>query len=149
MKLNPKDRSAITGADGHVVREIAGLPTMNLAKYSVAHVVAPAGSQGETRTNQFDEVVIVIKGHGAARRDYVRDELAPEDVLLLPAGTRYAIDAAPDSDLEFWAICVPAFRPEWANVGSRKMDWRDYQVPKGADRLREVQERNDKERDSR
>jgi mannose-6-phosphate isomerase-like protein (cupin superfamily) len=143
MKLNPSDRTPVTGPDGHSVREVVGLNTMNLAKYSVAHVVVPAGSQGETRVNQFDEVMIVIKGRGTARRDHARDELGPEDVLLLPNGTRYAIDAAPDSDLELWAICVPAFRPEWTNVGTRKMDWRDYQTPRGSDRLREIQERNE------
>jgi mannose-6-phosphate isomerase-like protein (cupin superfamily) len=136
MKLRPADRSPITGPDGHVVREIAGLTSLNLSKYSVAHIVAPARSRGVPRENQFDEIVIGISGRGLARRDHVTDELGPTDVLLLPAGTRYSIDASDEEDFEFWAVCVPAFRPEWSSVGTTKRDWRDYQTPRGADRLR-------------
>lgn len=136
MKFNPSDRSATTAPDGHLIRELLGMATMNITKYSVAHIVAPAGSRGMTRENQFDEILIVIQGRGSARRDYSTDELGPNDVLLLPAGTRYAIDAEPEEELHMWAICVPAFRPEWSNSGSVKRDWRDYQVPRGAARLR-------------
>ncbi len=136
MKISSGDRSAFTAPDGHIIKEFLGLASMNISKYSVAHITAPAGSRGAPRQNQFDEIMIVVKGKGVARRDYVSDELAPQDVLLIPSGTRYSIDAHDDEDLELWAICVPAFRPEWSNNGPAKRDWRDYQVPRGAARLR-------------
>lgn len=135
MKLNPTERSPIEAPDGHLIREVLGLATMNITKYSVAHIVAPARSQGITRQNQFDEILIVVKGRGVARGDYSSDELGPNDVLLLPAGTRYALDVG-EEEMELWAICVPAFRPEWSNAGTVKRDWRDYEVPRGAARLR-------------
>ena len=136
MKLNPSNRTPSKAPDGHLIRELIGIGSMNVSKYSVAHIVAPAGSVGITRQNQFDEVMIVVKGKGVAERGYVRDELVANDVLLLPAGTRYTIEVGPDEDLEFWALCVPAFRPEWSKTGSVSRDWRDHQVPRGNARLR-------------
>ncbi len=145
MKISVSDRSPMSeGPDGHVVRELLGMSSMNVSKYSVAHIVAQAGSHGVSRQNQFDEILIVIKGRGTVQQDYVTHELEPTDVLLLPSGTRYSIDAGADEDFEMWAICVPAFRPEWSNTGSAKRDWREYQVPRGADRLREMRD-HDKE----
>lgn len=139
MKLRAEDRTPVTGPDGHSVRELMGHATLNIEKFSLAQVVVPAGSEGSQRTNSFDEVIIVIEGQGVARLDFVSYDLAPEDVVYLPAGTRYAFDAAPEGDLRLWALCVPAFRPEQSQVGSRR-DWREYQVPRGADRLREKRE---------
>ncbi len=136
MKITLADRSAITGPEGHTVREVVGLTTMNLAKYSVAHIVAPAGAPGTPRQNQFDEIVIGIRGSGLVRREYVTDQVGPQDLVLLTSGTQYTIEASGTEDFEFWAICVPAFRPEWSNVGTTKRDWRDYQTPRGIDRLR-------------
>ncbi|MCB0076749.1 MAG: AraC family ligand binding domain-containing protein [Anaerolineales bacterium] len=136
MKITLADRSAFTADDGHRVREMVGLPTMNVEKYSVAHVVAPAGSTGTTRVNQFDEILLVIAGRGTATLDHAEYELGPNDLLLLPAGTRYTVSADAAAPLEMWALCVPAFRPEWSQQGSARRDWRDYQTPRGADRLR-------------
>ncbi len=136
MKITLEDRSPSTAPDGHQIAEMLGLGSMNIAKFSVAHIVAPAGSHGATRENQFDEIILVIAGLGVARQDYVTHDLAPKDVLLLPTGTRYAIDPTGDEALEFWAVCVPAFRPEWSNANAAKRDWRDYQTPRGAERLR-------------
>ena len=136
MKISPSNRTPSKAPDGHLVRELIGLSSMNVSKYSIAHIVAPAGSVGITRQNQFDEVMIVIKGKGVAEREYVKDDLVPNDLLMLPAGTRYTIKAGPDEDLEFWALCVPAFRPEWSKTGEVSRDWRDHQVPRGNARLR-------------
>ncbi|MDQ4076946.1 MAG: hypothetical protein M3220_11955 [Chloroflexota bacterium] len=143
MKITLDDRKATATPEGHLVREMLGLETMNVSKYSVAHIVAEAGSRDITRENQFDEILLVIKGHGTVRQDYVDEEIGPKDVVLLPAGTRYAIEAQEEEDLELWAICVPAYRAEWSNAGSAKRDWREYQVPRGAERLRSIQKRNE------
>jgi len=136
MKLNPSNRTPLTTPDGHLIRELIGVSSMNVSKYSIAYIIAPAGSVGITRQNQFDEVMIVVKGTGVAERGYVKDDLAPNDVLMLPSGTRYTIKVGPDEDLEFWALCVPAFRPEWSKTGDVSRDWRDHQVPRGHVRLR-------------
>ncbi len=136
MKISPLDRTPLTAPDGHLIRELVGLGSMNVSKYSLAHIVAPAGSVGVTRQNQFDEIMIVIKGKAIAEREYIKDDLGPNDVLMLPAGTRYTIKVGPDQDLEFWALCVPAFRAEWSKTGEVSRDWRDHQVPRGKARLR-------------
>lgn len=143
MKSNPTDRRPATGPEGHLIRELIGLASMNVSKYSVAHIVAPAGSRGVMRENQFDEIMIIIAGQGTLRRAYDSESVGPKDVLLLPAGTRYALDADQEEDVEFWALCVPAFRPEWSSTGSAKRNWRDYQTPRGADRLREMRKHDE------
>jgi mannose-6-phosphate isomerase-like protein (cupin superfamily) len=138
MKITLEERHITNSAEGHQLRELVGLATMNITKYSVAHIVAEASSKGSSRQNQFDEILIGISGRGTVQLEYVKHTIGPKELVLLPAGTRYSIDADSAGDLELWAICVPAFRPEWSNTGTAKRDWRDYQVPRGADRLREV-----------
>lgn len=137
MKIPLRETEEITGPDGHGISELIGLSATNTSRYSVAHMVAPAGSRGTTRRNRFDEILIVKSGTGSIIGDYGGEAIGPDDVVLLPAGTTYAIEANSDSDLTVWAICVPAFRPEWSETGSAKSrDWRDYQVPRGTERLR-------------
>lgn len=136
MKVSLSDRQPFEGHDGHVIHELLGIPTANIAKYSVAHVAVPAGFRGGTRRNQFDEILIGIDGEGILRREYGSDEIGPTDVLLIPAGTSYAVDVPGDDPLTMWAICVPAFRPEWSEEGRTRGNWRDYETPRGIDRLR-------------
>ena len=143
MKVTLHDRKPVTNQDGHTLRELVGIPSMNVNKYSVAHIVAPAGSSGTTRQNQFDEILLGIAGRGAVQLDHATHDLGPKELLLLPAGTRYTLVASGDGPWELWAICVPAFRPEWSQEGGGRRDWRDYQVPRGADRLRELKSRQD------
>lgn len=136
MKVSLSDRQPIEGHDGHMIRELLGIPSANIAKYSVAHVSAPAGSRGITRRNQFDEMIIGIAGSGVVRREYISEEIGPNDLLLIPAGTSYAIDVTGDDSFTMWAICVPAFRREWSADGQSRGSWQDYETPKGIDRLR-------------
>lgn len=137
MKFSLQEAEHTTAPDGHGIAELVGLSATNSSRYSVAHVVAPAGSRGATRRNRFDEIIIVKSGTGSVIGDYGADAVAPDDIVLLPAGTNYAIEADTDGDLSFWAICVPAFRPEWSETsGAKSRDWRDYQVPRGTERLR-------------
>lgn len=136
MKFTLQESEAVVGPDGHTAAEMIGLATTNTSRYSVAHIVAPAGSRGTTRRNRFDEIIIVESGQGQLIREYGGEALEPRDVVMLPAGTTYAIEVNADEDLTFWAVCVPAFRPEWSDTGVKSRDWRDYQVPRGTERLR-------------
>lgn len=136
MKFTLQKSEDVVASDGHVIAELIGLSATNTSRYSVAHVVAPAGTRSATRRNRFDEIIIVESGTGTLVRDYESDALEPQNVALLPAGTNYSIEADGDEALSFWAICVPAFREEWSETGARTRDWRDYQVPRGTERLR-------------
>ncbi|HBY94721.1 MAG TPA: hypothetical protein DEP84_12305 [Chloroflexi bacterium] len=136
MKRNPAESRSFEAHDGHRITEVLGMATTNTSRYSVAYIVAPPQSRGEARQNQFDEILIVEEGHATVVQDHVRQIVGPRDVMLLPAGTGYWLETG-DETLRFWAICVPAFRPEWSQIGETpRRDWRDYQTPRGADRLR-------------
>ena len=135
MKRNPDSSSGFSAPDGHHITELLGLVSTNTSRYSVAYVVSPAHTLGTARQNQFDEIVIVERGHGTIVQDHGREAVGPRDVVLLTAGTRYQVETA-DEPLHFWAVCVPAFRPEWSQAGEARRDWRDYQTRRGADRLR-------------
>lgn len=135
MRRNPSQCTSFEAQDGHRITEVLGLATTNTSRYSVAYIVAPEHTRGEARQNQFDEIVIVEDGHATIVQDHARQTVGPRDVVLLPAGTRYWIETE-DEQLRFWAVCVPAFRPEWSQVGETRRDWRSYQTPRGADRLR-------------
>lgn len=136
MKRSLHEQEPITNSDGHHIVELIGLASTNTSRYSVAHITAPAGTRGQPRTNRFDELLIIKAGRGVIEMAFNQYDIAPDDVVLIPAGTRYAIHAAPESDLVVWAVCIPAYRPEWSQVGEAKMNWRDYQVPRGVNRLR-------------
>jgi mannose-6-phosphate isomerase-like protein (cupin superfamily) len=136
MKFSVNEAQGFTAVDGHQITELIGLKSTNTSRYSVARIVAPAGSRATPRQNQFDEIVIVESGQGVIQQDFTSDAVGPQDVVLLPAGSRYWLEAAPEADVVFWAICVPAYRPELSREGQNKYDWRDYQTPRGADRLR-------------
>nr|WP_290665532.1 hypothetical protein [Ardenticatena sp.] len=136
MKRSLHEQAPIENSDGHRVVELIGLASTNTSRYSVAHITAPAGTRGQPRTNRFDELLIVKAGHGSIEMAFTRYDVAPDDVVLIPAGTRYAIHTAEESDLVVWAVCIPAYRPEWSQVGEPKMNWRNYQVPRGVNRLR-------------
>lgn len=136
MKLTVQNGYRTETPDGHTVVELIGRMATGTAQYSVAHVTVPAGARGAPRRNRFDEVLIVESGTGVLTANDTAYSLEPQAVIWLPAGTRYAVEANEKEDLTAWAICVPAFRPEWSTTGNAPLDWRAYQVPRGIDRLR-------------
>lgn len=135
MKRNPAQCSSLEAQDGHCITEVVGFTATNTSRYSVAHIVAPAHSRSDARRNRFDEILIVEEGHATLVQDHTREPVGPRDVVLLPGGTSYWLETG-DEALSFWAVCVPAFRPEWSQTGEPRRDWRSYQTPRGADRLR-------------
>lgn len=144
MKFTLADAEQLGTPDDHTIAELVGVRATDTSRYSVSHVVAPAGSRGALRRNQFDTIIIVESGTGTVVRSYDRDTIEARDVVLLPAGTDYTIEADEDEALVFWSICVPAFRAEWSEAGRSSRDWRAYQVPRGSERLRgRMREQND------
>ncbi len=136
MRYSVDFSRAITGPDGHQITEVLGLRTTDTERYSVAHVVVPASSKGTTRTNRFDEVLLIIQGNGVIEEGGRQFPVSAGDVFHLPARMAYATHNPNDEPLAFWAICVPAFRPEWSVSSDASTDWRSREMPRGADRLR-------------
>ncbi|GEM_PF-5040944 len=136
MKLTLGEGHQVKTEDGHTVVELIGRQATNTPHYSVAHITVPAGTRSQARRNRFDEVLIVEMGHGLLTARETAYTLEPRAVVWLPAGTQYTVEANQTGDLALWAICVPAFRPEWSSTGEAAVDWRAYRVPKGIDRLR-------------
>jgi len=136
MRYGVDFSQSVTGPDGHQVTEVLGQRSTGTERYSVAHVVVPASSKGTTRRNRFDEILLVIQGNGVVEEGGQEVSVGVGDVVHLPARTAYATHNPNDEPLVFWAVCVPAFRPEWSNTVTAGQDWRSREMPRGADRLR-------------
>jgi mannose-6-phosphate isomerase-like protein (cupin superfamily) len=81
---------------------------------SIAQARVPP--EGHTQTHWLDgieERYLIIQGQGLV---YLGDaparEVGPGDVVIIPAGVRQSIRNAGPTDLIFYAICTPRFRPE-------------------------------------
>jgi probable rRNA maturation factor len=104
------DRDLVT-PDGSRIAELIGRVSTGDESWSVARIVMPPGRGQPRRRNRFDEVLIVVAGSCEVELDSGTLTLAPDDVLELPAGTRYAERGGPDGCVA-WAICRPAFSRE-------------------------------------
>jgi probable rRNA maturation factor len=107
LRRRQPERELIT-PDGSRIAELIGRVSSGDDSWSVARIVMPPGRGQPPRRNRFDEVLIVVSGACEVDLDSGTVTLAPDDVLDLPAGTRYAERGGPDGCVA-WAICRPAF----------------------------------------
>jgi quercetin dioxygenase-like cupin family protein len=68
----------------------------------LACVLAPGGSVGAHRQEEFPEIVIGVSGDGAATVDGEPHELGPGDVVHLPLGSVLAlVNRSPSEPLDY------------------------------------------------
>jgi probable rRNA maturation factor len=106
MRRRP-DHEIIT-PDGSRIAELIGRVSTGDDSWSVARIVMPPGGGQPPRRNRFDEALIIVAGSCEVDLDSGTLMLGPDDVLDLPAGTRYAERGGPEGCVA-WAICRPAF----------------------------------------
>lgn len=88
---------------------------------SIARARIPG--RGETRLHKLidtTERYVILSGRGEATVGDLVSQVAPGDVVLIPAGATQTIRNLGDDDLIFLAICSPRFLPErYQNLGSK------------------------------
>jgi len=75
--------------------------------------VAPGVTTAWHRLVDTQERYIILTGKGRVElADRPAADVGPGDVVLIPAGVAQRIENTADTDLLFYAICSPRFRPE-------------------------------------
>ncbi|MFA5884698.1 MAG: cupin domain-containing protein [Acidimicrobiia bacterium] len=83
------------------------------AAVSIARArVAPGVTTALHRVDVHERYVIVAGQGVASVGDLPPAEVGPGDVVLIPAGVPQRIANPGDTDLLFYCVCTPRFRPE-------------------------------------
>lgn len=115
MVLKISDPTQIPVPGGKRIDEYIGRVRTGTAALSVAHMVAPPGWDEPHQAPDFDEATIVLRGTLRVEHDGGLTDVGAGEVVLVPAGARIRYANPYDDELEYWAICTPAFSPDAAH----------------------------------
>jgi mannose-6-phosphate isomerase-like protein (cupin superfamily) len=80
---------------------------------SIARARVEPGVTTQLHSLDVDERYVIVQGRGVARiGDLLREDLAPGDVVVIPARTPQQITNSGSGDLVFYCVCSPRFTPE-------------------------------------
>ncbi len=108
------DRVRVPVPGGKTIEEIFGRMASGGDRFSLAHMVAPAGWSEPRQKPEFGELTLVVRGRMRLELDGETLELGPGEALWLEPGhaVRYSNPGTEES--EYYALCLPAFTPERA-----------------------------------
>lgn len=101
--------------DGKLIEEHFGLASTAESKFSVAHMVAPAGWSEPHQTPSFDEVTIMIKGKKQIEIDGETVVVEAGQTILIKAGCKIRYSNPFTESADYWSICIPAFSIDGVN----------------------------------
>ncbi len=114
MKPMSKDTTRpLISEHGEVIYELVGRTTGDpTERHSLAYVVIPPGKASLLHSHPIaEESYYVLRGTG---RFILADEeriLLPGEAVVIPPTTPHQIFSGGETDLEFLAVCVPAWEP--------------------------------------
>lgn len=108
----PTQPFTVPTTDGKLIEEFFGLASSGSSKFSVAHMVAPAGWAEPHQNPDFDEVTIVVRGQKCFEIDGELVTLKAGQTILVQRGSRVRYSNPFDEEVEYWSICMPAFSIE-------------------------------------
>ena len=98
--------------EGCFITELSNIPEDAEASIARARVV-PGMTTRWHRLKGTAERYVILSGAGRVEvGELPAQEVAPNDVVLIPAGCRQRITCTSGEALVFLAICTPRFRPE-------------------------------------
>ena len=109
QKLNPFQ---VPTNDGKRIFEHFGQASSNFGDFSMAHMIAPPGWTEPSQTPDFDEFVIVIRGELTLELNNTEVVVNAGESIVAPKGARVRYANTSESDAEYVALCMPAFRPD-------------------------------------
>lgn len=116
MHISRKDKieKPIVNLSGEQVFEMIGNPTElgGAINHSFAHIVIPSGCSSQLHYHPVaEETYYILKGTGkmiANDREFL---VKPGDAIFIAPPEKHQIFANGSEDLEFAAICAPAWEP--------------------------------------
>jgi ethanolamine utilization protein EutQ len=107
--------SPLVSDTGEVLRELVGIATASggASLHSLAHVCIPPGKSSAAHFHKISEETYYLLA-GKARmlldgKDFI---LSPGQAFLIQPGEVHQIFNVGEADLEFLAVCAPAWVPE-------------------------------------
>lgn len=100
---------------GEVVYEMIGRPVEHggAQQHSLAHIVIPPGKASLLHYHQVcEETYYLLRGRARMHLDEQVFEMSPGQAVVILPGQRHQIFNDLDEDLEFLAICAPAWYPK-------------------------------------
>jgi mannose-6-phosphate isomerase-like protein (cupin superfamily) len=96
--------------DGSEIRELAGTPTGNSVKQSLAEATLPAGAETEEHHHRIsEEIYFFTSGSGRMKLGDEESEVAPGDTIVIPPGTRHKLWNTGTEPLKLLCSCAPPY----------------------------------------
>ena len=117
MRVVHKDqiKDELLTPQGEIILELIGKGELSggTSKLSLALVIIPPGKSSLLHYHEnSEETYFILKGEGWMRIDQQEFSLQPSQACLIEPGEVHQIFNRGESDLEFLAICAPAWVPE-------------------------------------
>ncbi len=112
MEVRNRNRQTpFTTKDGSTIRSLLDLSNAPVRRQSLAEATVPAGTATERHYHRdSEEFYYILEGEGRMEIDEIRQEVAPGDAVLIPAGAWHSIHAS--STLRFLCCCSPPYSHE-------------------------------------
>ena len=108
-------KNALTTPQGEIIFELIGKQELSggTSKHSLAQItILPGYSSALHYHKNSEETYYILKGEGWMRIDQREISLQPGQACLIEPGEQHQIINQGKNDLEFLAICAPAWVPE-------------------------------------
>lgn len=99
---------------GEIIYELIGRDAEgSTERHSVAHVVLPPGKSSLPHYHpEAEESYYILAGLGEMEMGEETSRVKPGDLILIKPTQIHKITSVGEEDLEFLAICVPAWEPD-------------------------------------
>jgi len=101
--------------EGEIIYELIGASALRgeTAHHSLAHIIIPPGKSCALHFHKkSEETYYILNGEGWMRIDQKEFSLHPGQACLIEPGENHQIFNRGQVDLEFLAVCAPAWVPE-------------------------------------
>ena len=96
--------------DGSEIREVAGIPTGNAEKQSLAEATVPPGGETDEHYHRVtEEVYFFTAGHGRLRLGDEESDVSVGDTVVIPPGTRHKLWNTGSEPLKLLCCCAPPY----------------------------------------
>jgi mannose-6-phosphate isomerase-like protein (cupin superfamily) len=105
----------LTAPWGEVVYELVGAAPASgqAALHSLAHIIIPPGKSSQVHYHKVsEETYYILSGTARMVIDGREITLVPAQACLIQPGERHQIFNPGESNLEFLAVCAPAWSPQ-------------------------------------
>jgi mannose-6-phosphate isomerase-like protein (cupin superfamily) len=104
---------AFTTKDGSEIRELAGIPTGNAEKQSLAEATIPPGGETEEHYHRAsEEIYFFTHGSGRLRLGDEESEVAVGDTVVIAPGTPHTLWNTGHEPLRLLCCCSPPYTHE-------------------------------------